>query len=129
MTNIKFSNSVVLNSENGARIKTNSNTTGFISNITFENIRVENISIYGIDIQQDYLNGGPTGSPTNGVIIQNITMKNITGTATEDGRDYYILCGDGSCSNFEFDDIDIRGGGVPSSCNFQPTGDFDCLDH
>ncbi|KAF2030087.1 hypothetical protein EK21DRAFT_66190 [Setomelanomma holmii] len=126
VTNISFTNSVVLNAENGARIKTNENTTGFISDILFENIRVEKISIYGIDIQQDYLNGGPTGNPTNGVFIQNIVMRNITGTATDKGRDYYILCGSSSCRNITINDVDITGGGVPSLCNFQTRGNFDC---
>jgi polygalacturonase len=129
VTNISFMNSVVLNAENGARIKTNENTTGFISDILFENIRVENISIYGIDIQQDYLNGGPTGNPTNGVFIQNVTMRNITGTATDEGRDYYILCGSSSCKNITINDVDITGGGVPSKCNFQTNGNFDCDGH
>jgi polygalacturonase len=126
VTNISFTNSVVLNAENGARIKSNSNTTGFISGILFENIRVENISIYGIDIQQDYLNGGPTGDPTNGVLIQDITIRNVTGTATEEGRNYYILCGEGSCENITINDVDIKGGGVPSACNFKTGGNFDC---
>jgi polygalacturonase len=116
----------VLNAENGARIKSNSNTTGSISNILFENIVVGNISIYGIDIQQDYLNGGPTGHPTNGVKIENVTMRNIKGTATEDARNYYILCGEGSCENITIDDVDIIGGGRDSSCNFRTDGDFDC---
>jgi polygalacturonase len=62
VSNVLFTNSVVKNSENGARIKTNSGTTGTVSNIEWSNIQVSNISIYGIDIQQDYLNGGPTGS-------------------------------------------------------------------
>ncbi|KAI4644737.1 uncharacterized protein J4E78_009556 [Alternaria triticimaculans] len=129
VTNISFTDSVVLNAENGARIKSNSNTTGFISNIHYENIRVENISIYGIDIQQDYLNGGPTGNPTNGVIIQNITMKNIFGTATEEGKNYYILCGEGSCSDIKIDNVRITGGGEESSCNFKTEGNFDCDGH
>ena len=120
---------MVLNAENGARIKSNSNTTGFISNIHYENIRVENISIYGIDIQQDYLNGGPTGNPTNGVIIKNITMKNIFGTATEEGKNYYILCGEGSCSDIKIDNVRITGGGKESSCNFKTEGNFDCDGH
>ncbi|KAF2113893.1 glycosyl hydrolases family 28-domain-containing protein [Lophiotrema nucula] len=126
VTNISFTNSVVLNAENGARIKTNENTTGFISDILFENICIENISIYGIDIQQDYLNGGPTGNPTNGVLIQNIVMRNITGTTTDEGRDYYILCGSESCKNITINDASITGGGVPSLCNFQTNGNFDC---
>ncbi|OAL04377.1 polygalacturonase precursor [Phaeosphaeriaceae sp. SRC1lsM3a] len=129
VTNISFTNSVVLNAENGARIKTNSNTTGFISNILFENIRVKDISIYGIDIQQDYLNGGPTGDPTNGVLIEDITIRNVKGTATEEGRNYYILCGEGSCKNITIENVDITGGGKQSSCNFKTEGNFDCDGH
>lgn len=129
MTNISFTNSVVLNAQNGARIKSNSNTTGLIENILFENIYVENISIYGIDIQQDYLNGGPTGNPTNGVVIRNITMNNIAGTANEEARNYYILCGDESCSDIKINNVDITAGGVESLCNFRTVGNFDCDGH
>jgi polygalacturonase len=125
VTNILFENSVVLNSQNGARIKTNSNTTGYIAGITYRNIKLANISNYGIDIQQDYLNGGPTGEPTNGVIIKDITMQNVMGTAQADAKDYYILCGEGSCSNFVFNNISIKGG-TNDTCNFHPTGNFKC---
>jgi polygalacturonase len=122
LTTPQFTNSKILNSQNGARIKSNYNTTGFISNITYSNIAVSNISIYGIDVQQDYLNGGPTGIPSNGVIISNLLFQNLTGTAAASGEDYYILCGSGSCSNFVFNDVDIVGGGKTSSCNFPPSG-------
>jgi polygalacturonase len=126
VTNISFTNSVVLNTQNGVRIKSNSNTTGLISNILFENIRVENVSSYGLVIQQDYLNGGPTGNPTNGVVIENITIKNVTGTALTKARDYYILCGDGSCKNITINDVKIQGGNKTSACNIQTIGNFDC---
>ena len=126
VTNILFENSKVLNSQNGARIKSNSGTTGYIANIEYRNIQVSNVDIYGIDIQQDYLNGGPTGSPTNGVIIKNITMSNIFGTAQAKARGYYILCGDGSCSDFTFNNIHITGG-TNSSCNVKPAGNFQCV--
>ncbi|KAH0347195.1 glycoside hydrolase, partial [Aureobasidium melanogenum] len=126
VTNILFENSRVLNSQNGARIKTNSGTTGYIANIEYHNIQVSNISIYGIDIQQDYLNGGPTGEPTNGVIIKNITVSNISGIAQTKAKNYYILCGDGSCSDFTFNNIHITGG-TNSSCNVKPIGGFECI--
>ncbi|PMD42716.1 glycoside hydrolase family 28 protein [Hyaloscypha variabilis F] len=122
VTNILFTNSQIVNSQNGARIKSNFNTTGFISNVTYSNIAVRNISIYGIDVQQDYLNGGPTGIPSNGVIISNLLFQNLTGTAGASAQDYYILCGSGSCSNFVFNDVAITGGGNASSCNYPPTG-------
>ncbi|GAB7352823.1 hypothetical protein MBLNU459_g3437t1 [Dothideomycetes sp. NU459] len=125
VTNIVFKNSDVLNSQNGARIKTNYNTTGFIANITYHNIAMSNISIRGIDIQQDYLNGGPTGTPSNGVIIENVLMSEVHGTVQPDATDYYILCGDGSCSDFTFASVNITGG-TNNSCNFQPAGGFTC---
>lgn len=122
VTNILFTDSQIENSQNGARIKSNYNTTGFIANITYSNIQVTDISIYGIDVQEDYLNGGPTGIPSNGVIIENITFENIIGTATGNATDYYILCGEGSCSNFSFEGVSITGGGTPSTCNYPPSG-------
>ncbi|KAJ6503860.1 glycosyl hydrolases family 28-domain-containing protein [Mycena sanguinolenta] len=126
VSNVLFTNSVVKNSQNGARIKTNSGTTGTVTNIKWSNIQLSNISVYGIDVQQDYLNGGPTGTPTNGVIINGITMSNIVGTAASSAQNYYILCGSGSCSNFDFVDVSITGG-TDDSCNFTPTqGNFKC---
>ncbi|KAI9643301.1 hypothetical protein NHQ30_007919 [Ciborinia camelliae] len=122
VTNITFQNSEVVNSTNGPRIKSNYDTTGFISNITYRNIKLTNIATYGIDIQQDYLNGGPTGDPSNGVIIANITFENVTGTALPGAKNYYILCGDGSCSNFTYAHVNITGGVNASLCNFPETG-------
>ncbi|MCJ1310498.1 hypothetical protein MMC25_004162 [Agyrium rufum] len=120
-----FENSQILNSQNGARIKTNSGTTGTVNNVTYANIALSNISIYGVDIQQDYLNGGPTGTPTNGVTISDITLTNVTGTATAGAQNYYILCGSSSCSDFTFNDVVVKGGS-DDSCNIKPAGDFTC---
>lgn len=125
LTAYSFTDSHVTSSQNGARIKTNFNTTGFVANITYSNIQVSNISIYGIDIQQDYLNGGPTGIPSNGVIVENIVFNNITGTMDSQigsTQNYFVLCGDGSCSNVSFSGVNITGGETPSSCNFPPEG-------
>ena len=73
-------------------------------------------------MQQDYLNGGPTGNPSNGVIISNILFQNVMGTAIGNATDYYILCGEGSCSNFSFPGTSITGGTTPSTCNYPPGG-------
>ncbi|KUI64269.1 putative endopolygalacturonase D [Cytospora mali] len=50
------------------------------------------------------------------IIISGITFIDVTGTVDSDAYDYYILCGDGSCSDFTFDDVDITGGLL--SCNY-----------
>ena len=107
-----------MDSQNGCRIKTNYNATGFVANITYSNIAITDVSIYGIDIQQDYLNGGPSGIPSNGVLIQNLLFQNVTGSANASAQDYYILCGDGSCTDFTFTDVSITGGDIASSCNY-----------
>ncbi|KAG8157817.1 hypothetical protein KVR01_012479 [Diaporthe batatas] len=114
--NVIFEDSELVKSDNGVRIKSNSGKTGSVTNITYRNIKMSGISDYGLDIQQDYLNGGPTGEPTNGVKISGITFENVTGTVESDAYNYYILCGDGSCSDFTFTDVAITGG--KESCNF-----------
>ncbi|KAJ5700879.1 glycosyl hydrolases family 28-domain-containing protein [Penicillium malachiteum] len=119
---VTFSNSQVVDSENGCRIKSNADTTGSVSNIIYENITISGISDYGIDVQQDYLNGGATGTPTNGVNITNISFIDVTGTVTDDGMDYYILCGSDSCSDFTFSGVSVTGGGETSSCNYPSSG-------
>ncbi|KAM3074464.1 hypothetical protein ACMFMG_002732 [Clarireedia jacksonii] len=121
VSGITFSDSTISNSENGCRIKSNSDTTGTIENVTYSNIKLSNISDYGIDVQQDYLNGGATGEPTNGVKISGITFSGVTGTVSgDDAYSYYILCGSGSCSDFTMTDVSITGGN--SSCNYPSTG-------
>ncbi|KAL2841425.1 putative endopolygalacturonase D [Aspergillus pseudoustus] len=117
---VTFSDSTVVNSENGCRIKTNEGETGSVANIVYENITLENISDYGIVVQQDYLNGGPTGEPSNGVSITGVKFVDVTGTMS-DGKDYYILCGDGSCEDFTFEGVDITGGSG-DSCNYPDSG-------
>ncbi|KAL4753510.1 putative endopolygalacturonase D [Aspergillus terricola var. indicus] len=117
---VVFSNSQVVNSQNGCRIKTNEGETGEVSNIKYENISLSEISKYGIVVQQDYLNGGPTGEPSNGVSITNVEFTDVTGTMSG-GKDYYILCGDGSCENFTFSGVSITGGSG-DSCNYPDSG-------
>jgi polygalacturonase len=87
-----------------------------VSDITYSNIKISGITNYGIDVQQDYLNGGPTGSPTNGVKISNVAFKSVTGSVASSAYSEYILCGSGSCSGFSFTGTSITGG--KKSCNY-----------
>ncbi|EXA30272.1 polygalacturonase [Fusarium oxysporum f. sp. pisi HDV247] len=114
---VQFLDSQVVNSQNGCRIKSNSGTTGTINNVTFQNIALSNISKYGVDVQQDYTNSRPTGNATNGVKISDIKFINITGSVSSAAQDWYILCGNGSCSGFTFSGNDFTGGKA-GSCNY-----------
>ncbi|KAJ3087436.1 hypothetical protein HK100_008361, partial [Physocladia obscura] len=98
VNNVLVSNCSIIDSQNGVRIKTVYNDTdASVSNILYENILLTNISIYGIDVQQDYLNGGPTGIPGGQIPITNLTLTNITGTVLPDegALSTYILCATG----------------------------------
>ena len=72
------------------RIKAVSGATGSIKNITYTGITLSGIAKYGIVIEQDYENGSPTGTPTDGVPITDVTLENIKGTVSG-GQDYCKL--------------------------------------
>jgi polygalacturonase len=66
------------------------------------------------------------GKPTNGVKISDVTISNVTGTASSKARNYYVLCGSDSCSNFNLNDVSITGGGKGDYCNQRWSGNFQC---
>ncbi|GLA25573.1 hypothetical protein AnigIFM63604_000601 [Aspergillus niger] len=120
--NVTFIDSTVSDSENGVRIKTVYDATGTVEDITYSNIQLSGISDYGIVIEQDYENGDPTGTPSNGVTISDVTLEDITGSVDSDAVEIYILCGDGSCSDWTMSGIDITGGDTSSDCENVPSG-------
>ncbi|KAK4915206.1 Polygalacturonase 2 [Elasticomyces elasticus] len=63
-------------------------------------ITLSGITKYGIVIEQDYLNGGPTGSPTSGVPITGLTVSGVTGSVASSATDVYMLCASGACSGW-----------------------------
>lgn len=120
--NVVVSSSTIVNSDNGVRIKTVSGATGAVSGVTYKDITLKNIAKYGIVIQQDYENGSPTGKPTTGVPITDLTLSNIKGTVTSKAEEVYILCGKGSCSNWKSSGIAISGGKKSAKCSGIPSG-------
>lgn len=117
-----ISHSTVSNSANGIRIKTIAGATGKVSGVTFNNIQLSGITDYGIVIEQDYENGSPTGSPTTGVPITDLTVQQITGSVESDATPVYILCGDGSCSDWTWSNVKVTGGESSSKCENVPSG-------
>ena len=97
---ILIESSTVKASQNGVRIKTVYDATGTVSGVTYKDITLSGITKYGVVIEQDYENGSPTGTPTTGVPITDLTLDGITGTVSSSGTNIYILCGKGSCSDW-----------------------------
>lgn len=123
---VSITNSKISNSDNGVRIKTVSGATGSVSGITYSGITLSNIAKYGIVIEQDYENGSPTGTPTTGVPITDLTISKVTGSVASSATEVYILCGKGSCSSWSWSGVSITGGKKSSSCSNIPSGGASC---
>ncbi|KAF7914935.1 hypothetical protein BELL_0515g00050 [Botrytis elliptica] len=119
VSDVKFLSSTVSNSANGVRVKTVSGATGSVQGVTFQNITLVGITGVGIDVQQDYNNGRPTGTPTAGVPITGLTVNDVHGTVSG-GQDVYILCA--NCSGWTWNKVAVTGGTELKKCAGVPTG-------
>lgn len=117
---VYISNCRVEDSANGVRVKTVYGAVGSVSKIIFEDVTLKDITNYGIIIEGDYLNGGPTGTPTDGVPITDLTLKNITGTVLKSGTNVYVLVE--AASDWYCSGIDVKGGENVKECQGIPDG-------
>lgn len=119
--NVTITDFTVSDSANGVRIKTVYDATGSVTDVTFSNIEISGISDHGIVIEQDYENGSPTCTPTDGITISDRTVDGITGSVEDEAVDVYILCGAGSCTDWSWGDVEITGGNTSDSCENVPS--------
>ncbi|XP_018329554.1 polygalacturonase-like [Agrilus planipennis] len=118
---VYFTDSIVVNSENGVRIKTVVNATGLVSGITYNNITMSNITTFGILVRGDYVgNPGPTGTPSNGIPIRNLTITNVRGTVQPQATNIYVLLGQGVAQNWYWNNINVTGGTNNLTCQGIP---------
>ncbi|VUC30525.1 unnamed protein product [Clonostachys rosea] len=117
---VRILNSQVTDSDNGIRIKTVYGATGSVSDVQYDSITLSNIAKYGIVIEQDYENGSPTGTPTDGVPITDLTVNKVTGSVDSDATNVYILCA--ACSDWTWTNNDVTGGETSSKCTGLPSG-------
>nr|AMD09881.1 endopolygalacturonase [Mesosa myops] len=115
---VKIYDSQIVNSDNGVRIKTVYGATGSVSDITYQDITLSGIHKYGIVIEGDYENGSPTGTPTGGVPITDLTVKNVHGSVDSSGANVYILVE--NASGWHFSDISVTGGSKSVKCTGIP---------
>jgi len=111
---VYVSNTQVVNSDNGVRIKVyNDATSASVNNVHYDGITLSGITKYGIVIQQDYTNSGATGHPGKNAPITNVVLNNIKGSM-KSGVAEYIICG--NCHTFTFTGISITGASKSSNC-------------
>ncbi|KAG6297841.1 hypothetical protein E4U09_001212 [Claviceps aff. purpurea] len=120
---VHIANSKVTKSMYGVRIKTIAGAKGAVSDVVYDNISMSEISDIGIVIQQDYKNGKPTGKPTTGVPITNLTVNKVTGNVKPGGANVHILCGSSSsCNGWTWTDNKIVDGATPKANSAVPAG-------
>ncbi|KAG4443250.1 hypothetical protein IFR05_001293 [Cadophora sp. M221] len=119
VSGVTFSNSQVVNSQNGVRVKTISGATGSVSAVTYKSITLSGITDYGITVRQDYNN---LGTATSGVPITKLILNGVTGTVNSGGTNIYVDCGSSSsCSGWTWSGVSVTGGKTSSSCPNIPT--------
>ncbi|PWY67912.1 polygalacturonase E precursor pgaE [Aspergillus heteromorphus CBS 117.55] len=121
--NVTFYDSEIKSSQNGVRIKTIYGDTGTVSEITYKEITLSEITDYGIVVEQNY--DDTDESPTNGVTISDFVLDGVVGTVEDTGTNIYILCGSDSCTDWTWTDVDITGGKTSSDCENVPD-DISC---
>lgn len=121
VSSVVISNSTIKDAENGVRIKTYDDcTNGFVSDVLYKDIKLQGITKYGIDVQQDYRNEGPTGIAGNGCPTVGLRLENIEGTVKAGGQSVYVNCGKGSCSDWTWKDIKVSGPKGKLACKEAP---------
>ncbi|KAI8634642.1 glycoside hydrolase family 28 protein [Xylariaceae sp. FL1651] len=127
VSNVTFADSTVQKSQQSVRIKTISNATGTVENITYRNIFIDGAGVdagysdYGVIVTQSY--NGERGEPTNGVNITDFVLQNVTGTVGREAVNVYVECGQGSCNGWNWSSVNVTGGKKSSRCLNVPTGE------
>ncbi|KAH8646151.1 glycoside hydrolase family 28 protein [Xylariales sp. PMI_506] len=107
IANIHARNISIIQGNNIAFIKTYPGGSGYVSNITFENIRSK-ASLYGLDVNQYWQN---TFTPDTGsVALSNILFKNFSGSVANGVQrpPIYILANDLTfATNVTFEDFTV----------------------
>ncbi|KAK6544800.1 hypothetical protein TWF694_001482 [Orbilia ellipsospora] len=124
--NVTYDTITMNRSQQSVRIKTNSGAVASVSDITYRNIKIvgaggpSSYVDYGIIVDQTY--GGTKNVPTNGVLINNFVLTNVTGTVPSDAINVQIQCGVGSCTNFHWTNVKVTGGKTSTNCMNVPAG-------
>ncbi|CAG9853766.1 unnamed protein product [Phyllotreta striolata] len=131
--NVTVEDSVIVRSDNGIHVKTHADSfKGEIKNVTYSNIFLSGIHNYGINVQQDYVNGSATGIPNNNIPIIDLNLINIHGNVLDvynNSMPVYINCGKEACVNWTWSGVNVSGGREKSKCNnYEPNG-YKCLDN
>ncbi|PIA37988.1 hypothetical protein AQUCO_02900086v1 [Aquilegia coerulea] len=107
VSNIAVKNVVIKNSDNGVRIKTWQGGMGSVSDISFENIQMENVKNC-IILDQYYCLMKNCRNQTSAVHATNISYKNIKGTYDVRTPPIHFACSDTvPCTNITLSEVEL----------------------
>lgn len=117
VSDVTISGNTVTSSVNGLRIKTDYGATdASVTDITYSGNTVSGISSYGVVIEQDYENGSPTGTPSNGVTLGPVTFSGSNSVSVNSGaKQVYVLCGTSCTGTWNWSGLKTSGGSAGSS--------------
>ncbi|KAI9348926.1 glycoside hydrolase [Zopfochytrium polystomum] len=120
VSHIRVENCTVADSDIGIRIKTIAEAEdGKVEDVHFKDIVLKDIRKRGVSIRQDYLNAGPTMTPTDGIPISNVRLTNVQGTMAKGAKhSTFVLCA--ACDGFKFTNVKITGA-TPSCTGVEKT--------
>eukprot|EP01084_Bolivina_argentea_P174284 301916_1 len=103
VTNILFENFKMDKTERGPRVKSQRGRGGLVANVTYKDISMKGVST-GISVSQYYSSSATGVAP----IFRNIYIKNLTGSVTGEAGEFLCLP-ESPCYNITLDDDDITG--------------------
>lgn len=107
VSNIKVSNAIIRDSDNGVRIKTWQGGTGSVSGISFQNIQMENVRNCMI-IDQYYCMSKECLNQTSAVYVTDISYRNIKGTYDVRTPPIHFACSDTvPCTNITLSEVEL----------------------
>lgn len=109
--NVRFSHVTITDSLYGVLVKTSIGGKGNVDGITFENIRLKDIKMFGIAVTQGFTGADITGIPTSEVTITNLVLNDVTGNVLPKAQNILINCGSPtSCTRFQWSGVSVTGG-------------------
>ncbi|GMH08714.1 hypothetical protein Nepgr_010554 [Nepenthes gracilis] len=107
VSNVTVRNAVIRNSDNGVRIKTWQGGSGSVTDISFENIQMENTSNC-IIIDQYYCLSKACRNQTSAVYLSGVSYANIKGTYNVRTPPIHFACSDTvPCTNITMSEVEL----------------------
>ncbi|WOG83472.1 hypothetical protein DCAR_0102647 [Daucus carota subsp. sativus] len=107
VSNITVRNAIIKDSDNGVRIKTWQGGAGSVTDISFENIQMENVRNCVI-IDQYYCSNKACLNQTSAVYVRDISFRNIKGTYDVRSPPIHFACSDTvPCTNITMSEVEL----------------------